>query len=639
MDRVRAFKVSIFFLSFRFWKFAYKERRFGDPPPLVEEEETARQQIFRQLVDGIEIGSAVEGDRAPWLLAHLLDYFRREEKCVWWEYFRRQDLEPEELLVEKTAITGLTFEAVLPLGHRDKNPTHRYRFEMQEQSIASGDTLVEVGGNEVGSVSAIDSVNGWLDIKKNGKSIDIHPVSVFTHELIRAQPMPESLLEFGRLVVANAENLGALRSARYDLLAKHTPRLKSIRLPLLGGELTDRATRIAMDLDNSILPIQGPPGAGKTFLGSYMIAELARAGKRVGVTAISHKVIANLLTKTHERLSDTSIACAHRVSERPVEYPPAIELLKDTKAAVSAVAAGSVVGGTAWLWAANQMEQQLDYLFIDEAGQMSLAIALAAGRAAKIIILLGDPQQLEQPQLGSHPEGAEIAALNHLLNGQATIPTDRGIFIDQTWRLSPEICKFTSEQFYDGRLTSREGLEKQPIVGKSEFSGKGLVFIPVEHQGNQNRSDEEIVAIQRVLDFLLRTAHHWTDGDGKQSLVTSKDILVVAPYNAQVNAIRRAIGDSFKVGTVDKFQGQEAPIGIYSTTSSSVQDAPRGMGFLYSPNRLNVATSRAKCLAIIVGSPLLFEPECRTPEQIALANGFCRFLEMANGSIKVETSV
>lgn len=318
---------------------------------------------------------------------------------------------------------------------------------------------------------------------------------------------------------------------------------------------------------------------------------------------------------------------AHRTSKVPDEYPASIEILKNTKAGVKAVTEGKLVGGTAWLWSNKDMKGKLDYLFIDEAGQMSLAIALAASRCAKNLVLLGDPQQLEQPQLGSHPEGTEVAALSHLLNGKATIRSDRGLFLDKTWRLCPEICKFTSDQFYEGRLVSQRGMENQEVFGDSPCVGKGLIRVGVPHAGNQNRSYEEIETIASILDQLLDGKHQWSDPIGNLSTIESKDVLIVAPYNSQVNAHQRELGDRARIGTVDKFQGQEAPVIIYSTTSSSAEEAPRGMNFLYNPNRLNVATSRARCLAIIVGSPKLFEPECRTPEQIRLANAFCRFLE------------
>ena len=259
---------------------------------------------------------------------------------------------------------------------------------------------------------------------------------------------------------------------------------------------------------------------------------------------------------------------------------------------------------------------------------MSLSFVLAASRSAKNLILLGDPQQLEQPQRGAHPEGADVAALNHLLDGKKTIASDKGIFLETTRRLHPNITEFTSEVFYESRLKSLPGLEKQVISGKTPFDGAGLFFVPVTHYGNQNKSKEEIEVVTKIVEKLLATGK-WTDEEGKTRPLNKKDILVVAPYNAQVASLIEKLPEDTAVGTVDKFQGQEAAVVIYSMTSSSPQDAPRGMEFLYSPNRLNVATSRAKSVCILVAAPKLLEPECHTIDQMRWANALCRFGEMA----------
>jgi len=210
------------------------------------------------------------------------------------------------------------------------------------------------------------------------------------------------------------------------------------------------------------------------------------------------------------------------------------------------------------------------------------------------------------------------------------MPAGKGLFLDQTWHLHPDICAFTSELFYDGKLTSRDGLRRQIIRASADgpIGGSGLRYLPVVHHGNQNCSPEEAAAVGRLVDGILRSESAWVDRDGRQKQVTLKHIIIITPYNAQVFEIQRRL-PGVLVGTVDKFQGQEAPIAIYSTATSSRADAPRGMEFLYSLNRLNVATSRAKCIVIMVGSPALIKTECRTPRQAQLANAFCRYLEMA----------
>jgi uncharacterized protein len=240
---------------------------------------------------------------------------------------------------------------------------------------------------------------------------------------------------------------------------------------------------------------------------------------------------------------------------------------------------------------------------------------------------LGDPQQLEQPQRGAHPEGSGVAALTHLLQGKQVMPTGKGLFLNITRRINPAIAKFTSEIFYNGELRSLEGLEKQTISGRTRFAGAGLFHVPVAHKGNQNYSDEEINAVGLIVDDLLSKGS-WTDKSGVTNQVVGKDILVVAPYNAQVDALKARL-PNIEVGTVDKFQGREAPVVIYSMTASSIEDAPRGMAFLFNPHRLNVATSRAKCICILVASPRLFEAECKSIEQMRWANALCRYKELS----------
>jgi superfamily I DNA and/or RNA helicase len=253
---------------------------------------------------------------------------------------------------------------------------------------------------------------------------------------------------------------------------------------------------------------------------------------------------------------------------------------------------------------------------------------LAVSQAAKTIVLLGDPRQLEQPMQGSHPEGTDVSALKHILGVHVTIPTDRGIFLEETWRLHPEICAFTSELFYESRLRSRPGLERQTIQSSGRIKGSGLRFFPVVHEGNQSSCPEEADKIRELVAEILGSKATWIDRDGTEAAIGPDDILIIAPYNAQVFELQERMSGT-RIGTVDKFQGQEAPIVIYSMTTSSHADAPRGMEFLYNSNRLNVATSRAKCVCVLVGSPLVFEAECRTPRHMQLANAFCRYLEMA----------
>jgi superfamily I DNA and/or RNA helicase len=341
------------------------------------------------------------------------------------------------------------------------------------------------------------------------------------------------------------------------------------------------------------------------------------------------------------------------------------ETLTSAPAIASALAAGDldVVGGTAWLWSSTALAGSVDVLIVDEAGQMSLANTVAVSPAARSLVLLGDPQQLDQPLKGSHPPGAERSALGHLLAGapgeppHATMPPDRGLFIEKTWRLHPAICAYTSELFYASELHSIAGLERQAIAAGSaathdtpvpagprathdvpvpagpRIDGSGIRWLPVDHAGNDTDSIEEAGAIVDIVRGLLDRGARWTNRDGVAARLRLEDFVIVAPYNAHVDRIAATLGAAgfagARVGTVDKFQGQEAPLSIYAMGSSSAEDAPRGMEFLYSLNRLNVATSRARCVALVVASPALVRVCCATPRQMQLANALCRLVEVA----------
>jgi uncharacterized protein len=275
------------------------------------------------------------------------------------------------------------------------------------------------------------------------------------------------------------------------------------------------------------------------------------------------------------------------------------------------------------------MAGSVDVLFVDEAGQMSLANVLSAAACAGSIVLLGDPQQLDQPLQGSHPPGADRSALAHLLGDAATIDDRNGLFLETTFRLHPDLCRYTSEVFYDGRLEPRPGLAVQALRGPSPTTGTGLRLLTVEHAGNDHESAEEADRVAALAGALAEGGSTWIDQHGVEQPVGWDQVVIVAAYNAQVGLIKERLPDAARVGTVDKFQGQEAPISIYSMASSTAEDAPRGMDFLYSRHRLNVATSRARCVSVIVASPALFRVRARTPEQMRLANAFARFAERA----------
>jgi uncharacterized protein len=385
-------------------------------------------------------------------------------------------------------------------------------------------------------------------------------------------------------------------------------------------------------LDGTTLAIQGPPGSGKTYTGARMILELVGAGKKVGITSNSHKVISNFVKAVLDAADARVIQRAN--AEDDCYVHASVTRGKSNDAVADGLNSGQfdIAAGTAWLWADEDMAGSVDTLFIDEAGQMSLANVIAVSGAARNVVLLGDPQQLDQPTQGVHPDGAGVSALAHLLNGAETVPPEQGLFLERTWRMNPSITAFTSEQFYESKLESVPGLERQAVVADGVvdkfgwLAGSGLRWVPVDHDGNTNLSPEEADRVCDIWTSLI--GREWIDDKGARRAIDAGDIVIVSPFNAHRLLIQERL-PAARVGTVDKFQGQEAAVSIYTMATSRPEDAPRGMAFLYSLNRLNVATSRARALAIVVASKRLLDVVPTTPASLGMANALVAFAEDA----------
>jgi uncharacterized protein len=617
------------------------------PRPTIQSDEpteklSARLQEIRalaaRLLDLLPTDEAQWTDehRAYWLLAQMLEWHRREEKSSWWENFRLCELSDDELQEDRNALGGLAY--VAEVEHIKRSTVHRYRFPPQDHAIDRAQAVHDPRtGRSAGTVVAFDDHNRTIDLKRGTASQVPHPTALVPFDIVGSTVLSESLFRLASYVAEHGiAGAGQFQPAR-ELLLRQRPRaLGSFDRTLIGedGQLTPSAKTLVRSLgcETSVLPIQGPPGSGKTFTGGRMIVELVGQGRRVGVTAASHKVISTLLREvcSAAKQSGVRVPMIQKATEGDECDDGSVINAESNEAVLDALSKGTakVAAGSVWLWAREEMANSVDVLFVDEAGQMSLANVLAASPSATSIVLLGDPQQLDQPQKGLHPPGADVSALGHLLNGRVTIADDQGIFLTETRRLHPDVCAFTSEIFYEGRLTSRPENAQQRLNTSDPLDGTGLRFAPIEHSGNQNESPEEVERVAAMVEGLLRTRATWTNKEGKTNALGLQDILIVAPYNAQVSALIDKLPGA-RVGTVDKFQGQEAPLVLYSMATSTPEDAPRGMEFLYSLNRLNVAVSRARCVAVIVASPALFQVQCKTPRQIELANAFCRYLEMA----------
>jgi uncharacterized protein len=356
---------------------------------------------------------------------------------------------------------------------------------------------------------------------------------------------------------------------------------------------------------------------------------LIREGKKIGITALSHKVITNLLMKVWEVAQEEGydIQMIQKTEPNP-DNPSAWKVSNDENAIQDAIGIVDVIAGTSFMWSKPPYEDSVDYLVIDEAGQLSLIDTLSISHSCTNLILLGDPQQLKQPQQGIHPEGTEVSALEHVLQGKKTIFDEQGIFLSETWRMHPSINLFVSELYYENRLQSKSHLDQQQLKG-SKYEGAGLYLEKVEHTGNTTSSIEEVEKVVDIVTQLTGGDVRYINEKGEEITLTAADIKIITPYNAQVQAIKKRL-PNIEVGTVDKFQGQEAPVIIYSFSTSSLEEAPRGIDFLFSPNRFNVAVSRARTRFIMVANPAIFKVECKSPHQIKLANAFCRYDELVN---------
>jgi uncharacterized protein len=594
--------------------------RDAEPSAEVNEADARAAALVEKLTAGIaeDPSARTPDEQARWTLAQLVGWHRREDKPVWWEHFHRMGLGDEELIDDSDALGGLTFDAEV----RDAKgrAVNRYRFEPgQDHKIQIGRSPRDPATNRSpGSVDGLDEGNGTIDVRPSRNWDGAHPRALIPFDIVPTSGLRDAI---ARVAVDPG-------SAIWGVLRRDPPRLSRGAMREPAESAQDAAVRIATALDGSYLPIQGPPGTGKTYVGARIVNELVGQGRRVGITGPNHKAISGLLAAACAR-SARPFQAIQKADPHDAVHDPSVKAVGDNGRVERAVQGGTVqaVAGTPWLFALPALDGQFDTLIVDEAGQFSLANLVAVSGAARNIVLLGDPQQLAQPSQGIHPPGAGVSALEHILDGAATIDAARGVLLDRTRRMHPSICRFISEVAYDGRLESEASCAIQRVDSPGPINGAGLWIAPVEHADNRTASSEEARRVAELYASLV--GETWTHTDGVARTITDADILVVAPYNAQVSRLRSALPRTADVGTVDRFQGREGAVVIYSMAASDPDDITRGLDFLYSLNRLNVAISRARCAAILVCSPALLLPRCRTPEELRLANALCRYAELA----------
>ena len=566
------------------------------------------------------------------VIAHLVEFHRRERKPAWWRYFERLAMSEAELYDDLDCLAGLVRTDTPPEPVK-RSLLYEYRFDTaQESTLLPGGCLSAEQPGEKMQLESVDRRRGLAYIKA-GKTRQVPPaLNLIPDEHVPDKVLAEAVYTFAEQVQQN----GLEPNPILDIVERRPPRLLDhAGGPILqGDDVLNGAIAAVTRLDHSALCIQGPPGSGKTYTGARIIKALIASGRRVGITSNSHKAISHLLGKVAELLlADGTRGQIIRVTGDGNDAVLAYANVTQVPSAGALVMTDDVVliGGTAWTFAHPALTAQLDTLFVDEAGQVALANLVAMSRSARNLVLLGDQMQLGQPIQGSHPGESGRSALAYWLDGQAVVPPDRGIFLKTSWRMHPRICDFVSAMVYDHRLQAEPStalrVVKVPDGAERLCVDAGLFFVPVVHDGNSRRSAEEAEMIRALARDLL--GREKTDTSGTViGTIGWEDMLFVAPYNVQVHLLQQVLGEQAKVGSVDRFQGQEAPIVFVSMCASSVDESARGIDFLFNKNRLNVAISRAQSLAIVVGNPALARTDVQTLEQMTQVNLFARLCEL-----------
>lgn len=582
-----------------------------------------------------------EDSKIASMFAWVLEFHRRESKPMFWRLFDRLGLSTEELSDDLVCLAHCmrTDKPGYKPTERSRQLAYEYAFDPNQEFKGSSQRYYILGGetsegknltaNLVSEDSCFEQGRIVLQMKEELPLLS----ALIPDEYVRPDPIPEAITRQAKAFEQG--NLG--NSAIIDFLRKDIPRIKSH----VSGESIAKSQdpqkrlqeiiRAVMNLNNSYLTLQGPPGAGKTHTGKHIIMELLKQGKKIGISSNSHKAINNLLISAAQSCQKEKIegyfACTKNTDDELTKLGVQIIENKDI---LTYLKHASVIGTTAWGFARAELKDAFDYLIIDEAGQVSVANLIAMSQSAKNLILMGDQMQLGQPSQGSHPEDSGLSILDYLLHGTPTIPDSMGVFLGTTYRMHSAINQFISDAIYEGKLESAPENDLQCIQVPKGYQGvldkeAGIVAVSVAHEGNTQASDEEVQQITQLTQELL--GRMFTGKDGFKRKIDWADILFVAPYNHQVNKLKAALGEQARVGSVDKFQGQQAPIVFLSMCASDANESPRGMDFLFDKNRINVAISRAQSLAIVVYSPTLLEASASHPEQLTKVNLFARLQE------------
>ncbi|HEY9733597.1 MAG TPA: TM0106 family RecB-like putative nuclease [Drouetiella sp.] len=605
-----------------------------------EPEVTPSSALATEMLAEAEHLEDPEEKRVQQLLAYFLEFHKREDKPMWWRRFDRQKKSTEELIDDLDCLAGLKRTA-RPAYEINRSVAYEYAYDPdQDTKLDDGDSCLVLHDLSSARICNFDRKRGLLSVVV-GKDRSPLPsdINLLPNEKIHTRTISDAIFQ----VVLDWSEARVLPKALSDLLFRREPDIAgraSGAAVVESAEVTEIVSAIK-SMENTTLCIQGPPGCGKTYVATHTIVELLRQGKRVGITSNSHKAIENLLDRVIESCAASSTPVravkvgGHHTSSSSRSTRKNGAKVEQVRSAGQFFAKEdahlfNLVAGTAWCFSHDGASGAFDYLFVDEAGQVCLANVVGMSRSANNLILLGDQMQLEQPVEGSHPEESGKSSLEYFLHDHATVPDHLGIFLGTTYRMHPDVCAVISDAVYESRIRPHEQTGKQilrfPDDSLSAKIGKqsGVVWIPVEHEGNVQASDEEVERIEQLVKDLLQCCY--ADKHGHTRPVTLADILIVAPYNMQVRKIASRINGA-QVASVDKFQGREAPIVILSMCASDGGSSPRGMDFLFSMSRLNVAISRAQTIAFVVGNPNLIKTPCSTLSQMRLLNFFCQIVD------------
>ena len=543
-------------------------------------------------------------------MAELLWFHQRSQKPQWWSLFDRQTWTDEELIEDAESLGGLELISQTPDA---RSLVATYRFPEQDTKIKEGDRpRIALTLDPAGSVVELDLERQTVVMRRQAKSGDFPERA----SLSPGQLIEQTVLEHALMAVAKRLAKGdfSYDQALLDMLRLLPPRLSGRTQGAAvidpGEDLVEGAIRATRDLDESSLIIQGPPGTGKTYTTARAISALLQDGKRVAVSSNSHKAINNLLKGVSKRCEEVGfdLKGVKKASQGDPETAFKGYGVISVGSSDGIELSHNLVGATAFEFAKHGANS-FDYLFVDEAGQVSLGNLMAMAGCAKNLVLVGDQMQLPQPVQGVHPGETGLSSMDYAMQDHPTVPPERGILLNVSWRMHPDVCSFISDAVYEGRLQAEASTSAQQLVlGEglhSALKPTGISTVDIDHQGCTQSSEEEATVISGLIDQLL--GQYWVDTAGTVAPITLNDIVVVSPFNMQVTLLKKHLPLGARVGTVDKFQGQEATVVLVSMATSFGGDAPRGTEFLFNRNRLNVAISRAKCLAVVIKGRRLLE--------------------------------